>query len=180
MPRAFTNRKSGFIQRGGAMRRETLWAGIAATRTTLAIGVPVLFTGFPADILALRPFTIVRTRGLIGIASDQEAADESYLAHMGISVVSDEALAVGVTAVPAPETRSDSDLFFVYESMSGRFHLGDATGFAESAEYTRQFDSKAMRKVEDGQDIALVLEAAGAPFGGCLFTKTGRMLIKLH
>jgi hypothetical protein len=46
------------------MVRETLWMGIAASDTALASASSVvLFGGFSAAQLALRPFTIVRTRG---------------------------------------------------------------------------------------------------------------------
>jgi len=49
----------------------------------------------------------------------------------------------------------------------------------ESHQAWKDFDSRAMRKVEDGQDIALVAESGGASVG-VNFTKSGRFLIKLH
>ncbi len=172
------NRKSGFIRRSGRMRRETLWQRLGSTRTTLAAGTPVLFTGFNATILGLRPFTIIRSRGVLHISSDQIAAPESYLAHLSFAIVSEEAFAIGVTAVPTPET-DDSDLFFLFETVAGRLQFGDATGFASEGTF-KEYDSRAMRKMEVGQQISIVEENAGAPFGGCLLTTTGRLLLKLH
>ena len=176
-----TARRSGFVLRDGKNRRETFWVGIAPTTTTLATATPVLFTGFGADSLALRPFTIIRTRGVLNLSSDQVAATEPYLAAFGMAVVSDQALAVGVTAVPTPINEAGSDLWFLYESLTGAFTFGDATGRIDSAGTFKEFDSKAMRKVEDGQDLAIVMEASGAgTFEGCNMAKHGRMLIKLH
>ena len=173
-------RKSGFIQRAGVMRRETSWSAVTATRTTLVAGTPVLFTGFGADTLAQRPFTIIRVRGYGHIASDQIAASEGYMAHIGLSVVSEQALAIGVTAVPNPVADRGSDLWFVYESFASRILFGDATGFNDGAGVSRTWDSKAMRKVEEGQDVAWVEENEAGTFGGAILTRVGRILIKLH
>ncbi len=41
----------------------------------------------------------------------------------------------------------------------------------------KEFDSKAMRKVEEGQDIVQVVENE---INGCTVTISGRMLLKLH
>ena len=53
-------------------------------------------------------------------------------------------------------------------------------GTAISADNTpKKIDSKAMRKVDIGQDIALVVEA-GIGGNGCVVETVGRMLVKLH
>ncbi len=174
------SRKSGFTFRGGVLRRETFWLQVAASSTTLASGTPVLFTGFSSGVLSLRPFTIIRVRGFIDLASDQVAASESYMATFGMAVVSEQALAVGVTAVPNPVADRASDLWFLYETLASSLLRGDGTGFNDGAGTNRQFDSRAMRKVEDGQDVAAVVENDGSPFLGCNMAKVGRMLLKLH
>ncbi len=178
MARIFTNRKSGFIQRSGRMRRETSWVGIAGSETTLAPLTPVAFTGFGATVLGLRPFTIVRVRGVLGLVSDQTAATESIHAAMGFAVVSNDVLAVGVTALPTPMSDTESDLFFVYEAIIARTLVATAVGLSRS--FFREFDSKAMRRVEDGQDLSITVESDTAPFAGCTILKGGRLLIKLH
>jgi len=77
MARIFTSRKSGFIQRAGRMRRETVWLFDTSGVIGLAAGAnPVLVGSLNASALALRPFTIVRSRGFVYVGSDQEAADE--------------------------------------------------------------------------------------------------------
>jgi len=171
-------RKSGYVLRRGVMRRETSWASIVPTDTAVAAATAVTFLGFSAGLLALRPFTIVRTRGYIHMTTDQVAATENQSASMGLAVVSDQALAIGVTAVPTPETDRSSDLFFVHESLASRFIFSTAVAYIQGG-IGRVFDSKAMRKVEEGQDVALSVETTGVS-SGIIWHKSGRILVKLH
>jgi len=171
-------RRSGRIFRGGRSVRETAWVNIATTSTGLAPSTGVLFSGFSAAALGLRPFTIVRVRGWLSLSSDQSIAVETYAGSLGMAVVSDQAFAIGVTAVPTPQTDKDSDLWFVYEELAGTIIAVTSTGI-DGGTVSKAFDSRAMRKVEDGQDVAIVVEGA-AGFSGSTLNKGGRMLIKLH
>ena len=172
-------RKSGFVRRQNVMVRETLWVAIVPTLTALgAASVAVLFGGFSGAALALRPFTVVRTRGLLHLASDQQAASEVQHVALGMSVVSEQALAIGVTAVPTPAADQDSDLFFVYEEIANVVTFQTAVGGYNEGQLLH-YDSKAMRKVEQGSDVAIVVETMSTSFGASI-VKSGRMLIKLH
>ena len=173
--------RKGFVTRGNRQVRETLWLGIAAMINTLAgANNAVLMNTSSAAILALRPFTVIRTRGFIGIRSDQGAASESFDAAIGFSVVSDQALAIGVTAVPTPFTDQGSDMFFAYEALMGRFLFISGIGVDPGGLMPWiHYDSKAMRKVNDSQDIAFTLENSGVSAGVAVH-HTGRMLVKLH
>jgi len=174
------SRRSGYVLRGGRQRRETLWFHMADTATTLVGGeAAALFTGLPAALLALRPFTIVRVRGHLAAGSDQSANTEPWLVSLGLCVVSDQAMAIGVTAVPTPQLDAGSDLWFVYETLAGRFVVSSAVGLLESMVNWKDFDSRAMRKVEEGQDLAAVVES-GSISTGVVVIKSGRILIKLH
>ncbi len=177
-----TARKSGFIVRGGVRRRETVWFGGTAFTQTLATPTTVaLVQSLNAAALALRPFTVVRTRGRILVHSDQSGAAETYGASFGEAIVSDQASAVGITAVPTPTTESGSDLWFVYEFMMGRQGFGTAVGFQDVG-HEQSIDSKAMRKVEDGQDLVTVVEGPGAGLtaNGSQISGFTRTLVKLH
>ncbi len=159
--------------------RQTRWLDIPSSRTTLALAnTAVLVTSLTAEELALRPFTVVRTRGLIGIESDQGAVTEPQIASMGFAVVSDQAVAIGVGAVPTPETERASDLWFVFESIYNTLRVNTSVGF-ENFLQQKDFDSRAMRKVEEGQDIAVVIENSALTLGS-IFWLSGRLLIKLH
>ena len=82
--------KSGFIIRGGARRRETIWFGGTAFTQSLAATTSVaLVQSLNAAALVLRPFTVVRSRGIVRCSSDQVATTETYGASFGSAVVSD-------------------------------------------------------------------------------------------
>ena len=175
-------RKSGFIVRSGGRRRETAWiGGVAFTQALAAPTSTALVLSLNAAALANRPFMIVRARGWIHVVSDQLAASENYGASYGQAVVSDQASAIGVTAVPTPTADSASDLWFVYEFLLGRFGFGSAASFGEVG-VGMVIDSKAMRKVEEGQDVVTVVEGPGAGGGtsGSQIAGFHRLLGKLH
>jgi len=174
-------RKSGFVRRRGVMRRETAWfSGVSLETTIAAGGGAVLLTSLNAAALALRPFTVIRTRGRIGIRSDQSTTSETQDAAYGMAVVSDEAVAVGITAVPTPDASDGSDLWFVYERLMAQLQLKTAVGFDSAGLVDIQvIDSKAMRKVEPGQDMIEVIESSSFS-AGCIIRTYTRSLVKLH
>ena len=161
------------------MRRETSWlAGLFAT-DTVAASTALLLTQLNAAALALRPFTVVRVRGILQITSDQAAANESQFAGFGMAVVTTQAAAIGITAVPTPVTDNGSDLFFLYQSIMARRQVSTGVSVSEAGKVL-EIDSKAMRKVEDGQDLISVVELPGVGNGGAVFDSYCRVLIKLH
>ncbi len=172
-------RKSGHIIRGGrTIRRTTMWlSGNFATNTLASTNAVALIGTLNAAGLALRPFTVVRTRGNMFLRSDQTSALELYSTSMGFAIVSDQAVAIGVTAVPTPETDMASDLWYVYEQMTSIFTFVSGVGFHPAGGISRTYDSKAMRKVDVGQDIAQVIEC---PSTSGVFSDQSRILIKLH
>ncbi len=104
-----------------------------------------------------------RTRGLIHWASDQAAADEAPIGAFGMCVVTADALAAGAASVPGPLSDDESDVWFVHQYMFQDYELVSASGSLNmGVQY--MIDSKAMRKVNASQAIALVVEA-GATFG---------------
>ena len=174
-----TARRSGLVLRGGKNVRSTAWVGLIPTDTALAApSTAVLLAIFGASALAIRPFTIVRTRGFFYCRSDQVAAAERYGACLGMAVVSEQSTTIGVTAIPTPNTDRDSDLWFVFEELQGFLSFSDATGIREVGTST-SYDSKAMRKVALGQQLAIVIETQDTVSSGAVL-HGGRMLIKLH
>jgi len=173
-----SSRKSGFILRGGVRRRESLWVGGSAVAVVLSgPAVTSLTHVMNAAFLALRPFTIVRTRGMWLCQSDQVAASESFIGNQGHCVVSDQAVAGGVGVIPTPATERGSDLFFVHQSWVGGV---DLVGTSWAADLTPQhYDSRAMRRVDDDSQVVVTVEA-GLIGTGVLITNTFRRLIKLH
>ncbi len=164
--------------RAGKTRRETMWLPGALASTTIAgVSTAVLVGSLNAAALALRPFTIVRVRGRLHMRSDQLIASENWGASYGLAVVSEQASAIGVTAIPTPDTDRGSDLFFVYEEYHGRLER-TANGLLEGG-FGWGFDSKAMRKVYDDQDLVTVVETSAID-SSCVLLDAFRFLIKLH
>jgi len=170
--------RHGFVTRRGVTRRETIWISNQPATTPVAGNTAILLSVLNAAALALRPFTIVRTRGRIGCFSDQVSADENYGVAYGLAVVSEQASAIGVTAIPTPITDMGSDLFFAYDGLAGRFSFVSAVGFHPNAGQWKDIDSKAMRRVNADQDLVSVVEANSGI--GQNFFDAWRMLIKLH
>ncbi len=159
--------------------RKSVWFGFQPLEVTIAAAsTAVLSFSLNVAALALRPFTIVRTRGEIFYRSDQVASSENYGGNFGIAVVFDQAAAIGVTAIPTPVTDIGSDLFFVYEQMYGQLDSADAIGRLEIG-HIHTFDSKAMRKVNQSEDVVVVQETPS--FINSFFqVQSFRMLVKLH
>ena len=172
---ARVHRSSGRTLTAGARRKST-WLFLDGTfNTMIALGGTLVGT-LNAAALALRPFTVVRTYLSGLLFSDQAAAIEDQVAGVGVCVVSDQAFAVGVTAVPTPISDIGSDLWFSHKLLWAReSSLTDRT----NPSLIWELDSKAMRKVDAGQDLAVVIEMDDIG-DGVRLGLGGRFLIKLH
>jgi len=159
-------------------RRKTAWLSNPPALFTFTTSGGTLLGSLAAGALLLRPFTIVRYRGVLQVTSDQIANTEDQVGAYAMAVVSDEAVAVGITAVPTPITDQDSDLFFVYQSFLNSFYVSSAIGTGKRGEIYH-IDSKAMRKVEIGQDLIIVAELSAVGEGFRIIDQ-GRFLLKLH
>ena len=166
---------------GRSQARQTSWIDLPFGSTTLAGGGVALVASLTAAGLAKRPFTVERTHLFLHVTSDQVSADEFVFGAAGWCVVSDQALAIGVTAVPTPVTDQGSDLWFLHQAYGVEFALTGTGAGADSISadggHQYQIDSKAKRKVGVGQDLIFVLENAGISFGSLIRT-SARILIK--
>ena len=138
------------------------WArATVATMTT----VPASSTIIAAAVVLSNPGiseTVRRTRGRIWVQSDQSAAVENQIAALGFMVVTDTAFALGITAVPNPVDEASDDGWFVWLPLCQTSSLaadGGPTG------YGYDFDSKAMRKVEEGFTVVAVIANKSASNG---------------
>jgi len=159
--------------------RTSIWLGmgLAATNVTAATTATLLAT-YASFVLLLRPFTIVRTRMIVSIVSDQSTSTEFIQGALGMQVVTEAAAAAGAASVPTPETEPGAD-YFVYQPWFNSFVLKTAVGFTEHGQSgTWHVDSKAMRKVDIDDDLAVTIE--GLSSNGYNISIEGRQLIKLH
>ena len=122
------------------------------------------------------PGTIVRSRGRITIQPQVYSADLNIVGAFGIGLVSSEAAAVGITAIPEPFSDADWGGWMVWQSFALHYEFHDATGsFLESEAI--EIDSKAMRKVEPNSVMVFVAESQGGAF---FIAETVRLLQMLH
>ncbi len=161
----------------GGARRETSWFAIGFDVESNTGGQATLASSLNAAALARRPFTIIRTHVYLHMVTDSIAL-EKQAAAVGFAVVSAQASATGVTAVPTPVTDLASDLFFVHQVMIAKTVFSTTAAFQSPGGLGIQVDSKAMRKVNDDQDLVITVEGAGAD--GFTIDIMGRFLIKEH
>ncbi len=153
-----------------------IWITAGVAEQALASGAVTLLTSLNAAALALRPFTVLRTRLEIMWRSDQSAASETPTGAIGFIIVKESASTIGVTAVPTPLTEGDAD-FFVYQGVTTSILSLSSIGVLERGN-RYVIDSKAMRKVGVQDDIISVGETRST--GGAQYNVEGRMLIQLH
>ena len=172
--------RRSFVRTHVSAKRSTVWVGISSggDKVSIDTNTAVLLGSLNAVALALRPFTVVRTRGVIHWGTDQNIATEEPQVQIGAIVVSDTAAALGITALPDPTTSPDGN-WFLFESLIAQFQFISGAGFNNPAGAMLQFDSKAMRKVGNDEDVTLVGSNPSSADGGRVIV-IGRMLVKLH
>ena len=160
MARRFQNRlqrRSGPSNKG--------WVGtVAAEEVNVPAASKVLLNTFVLSNMNIDE-TVLRTVGQISINSDNFAATEEQRGAFGLIVVSDAAVAVGITAIPGPITDVDDDGWFVYIPFSYLNIQATSVGRNPDAAHRIEFDSKAKRVFQEGQQIAIVVENAHAAHG---------------
>ena len=165
-------------------RRMTEWGASAdiTALSALSAGSVVLDQSFTDAVLSgagLLPSTIVRVRGDIWCRSDQDAANENPFGAMTFAIANENARAAGVASLLAPLADEAADSFFVFQYfMGGNFGASTGALFANPWHHF-PFDSKAMRKIEDGDSIVIVLEN-GDSAGTMHYILKFRILFKLH
>ena len=123
--------------------------------TVLAAGVSVnLGGGLALSTLTNAPFTIVRMRGLLSIASDQNAATENQVGALGVTIVGLKAAASGIAALPHPKADPFAD-WMLYQSFKGQFVFDSAVAWQAVAVQNFELDSKAMRKIDAPSETSL-------------------------
>ena len=162
-------------QRGSA-RRQSLWLSVELPPVDVAANSATLLGSLNAGGLALRPFTVVRTRVILTCQSDQVAATEEFGGAWAFGVTTERAVTAGIGSIPNPFGNADSDEFFFYDDTFGQFTFVGSVGTTTQVSFPA--DSKAMRKVGPDDNIAFMFESL--PDFGATVGVLGRMLIKLH
>ena len=135
--------------------------GSAASFSSLAAGSSVIVGSFVSGGDA----TVVRTRGMLQILTDQRAATEEVHGALGMAVVSQDAFDSGIAAVPTPISDIGSNSWLLWTPFEHAFGFGSNIGIQEPSSSVFTFDSKAMRKFNADQRLVVVLENSRSAFG---------------
>ena len=148
---------------GNFRKRGTFWGRSPAD--TGSTGLAAATAVIDSTALAVAEGeTITRIRGMISVKSDQAAANENYVGALGVCVVTDQAVAVGVGSVPTPYSDQDFDGWMLHQYFAGGVNF--ASGIGLWLPYERfEFDSKAQRKFAFGQTMCFVVENGSAASG---------------
>jgi len=174
MPRARTQ-----YQSRRTSRRQTDWAFVflSTSSTNIAGTTKTLLSSISsANLAGIAPATIVRTRGIVTVKSDQVAAREEYNGAMGLGFVNETARALGATGVPGPTTLAAWDGWFVHQFFHQMFELATGASIDCQGATSYVIDSKAMRKFTD--DVGLVLVAENSGSNGFDISISLRLLVK--
>ena len=154
-----------------------IWIGAGVGPLTVIASTARTLSNLNANALLLRPFTILRTRLVLGIQTDQESAAEDWSGDFGLIVVSEPASSIGVTAIPTPLSETNAD-WFVHQPLMFSFAFITGAGFDGQKMTQYIVDSKAMRKVGPNDQVVGLVEPRSAT--GAIITMEGRMLVQLH
>ncbi len=158
--------------------RTMIWIGAGTAAQVVGVSNTIV-ASYNAAVLAIRPFTIIRTRIVIHFKSDQTGAAETVAGAYTEQVVTEEASAAGVASVPGGIDEPDAD-YYVYQPLFHDFNFVSGTGFENITGQGRYWtvDSKSMRKVGVDDDVVSVLDLRNLL--GSSIAIEGRQLIKLH
>jgi len=146
------------VSRGSKRHGEWVGSTPQTSLTALAASSVVLdqvFTPFDAGE------TVIRTRGLFAVKTDQVISTENQMGAVGIGIVSEQAATVGITAVPHPDTDSGWNGWLWHSYYASSFTFGSSVGFTSPTLFHIEIDSKAMRKVGDNERLVVVVENSG-------------------
>jgi len=110
------------------------------------------------------------------VQTDQDAATETPFGAIGMAIVSDEAAAIGITALPKPYADASSELWFLHQFLVAPMRFASGVGI-HKVDALFELDSKAMRKATSGETIVVVAENASAS-AAMQFLINFRMLAK--
>ncbi len=139
-------------------RQATDWSRFNQTAAVnVAAGTKVLLATFALGNPGISE-TVRRTRGMIAVSSEQAAAIEEQAGAFGLMKVNDIALAAGAASIPGPVTDGSDDAWFVWVPFAQR----SIASSGQTISFVYEFDSKAMRTVEEGFGLAVMVENAHA------------------
>ena len=125
--------------------------------------------------------TLVRIRGkLFFHLTSADGAGSGYTFGVGIGIVSNDAFAVGVTAVPKPIADADWPGWLWYDFVSAKAPIGAISAANwQQVPQVITIDSKAMRKFRNNETLFVIVELAEVTSAVMEIACMTRILLKL-
>jgi len=170
--------RRGFPQ-ARSQRRSTSWGlgpgGSAVSGFTASQQVIVGSGVVPLE----EGITVVRIRGnLQAILTSATASPDGFHCAIGIGVVTDQAFAIGATAVPGPLSEMEWNGWMYHRFFDVHADAAFSAG-QQPASISFEVDSKAMRKLSIGNTLIAVVETIEDPSAVMSLFFDSRVLAKL-
>ncbi len=140
------------------------WSGVTSSALT---ALPAASKIVVASFILSTAFdeTITRIRGVLSITSDQVTATETPQGSFGAIIVSEDAFAIGITAIPSPGNDIANDGWMMWHGFIVPKVVASIASFQEPAGHQLVIDSKAQRILREGSRLVFVLENTAAAAG---------------
>jgi len=161
MPR----RSNRTFARSSGKRPNRGWSIIVDTANSIAGGSTKVLLGTLVPSNPGIDETVLRTVGMIAVKTDQVAATEQQEGAFGMIVVNDRAIAAGAASIPGPLTDGADAGWFVHVPFLNDFTFVSSAGFHANGLTNVTFDFKSKRIVEEGFQIALMVETTASSEG---------------
>ncbi len=137
-------------------RRLYEWSGSFAASTT---AIPANSDVLVASATVTEAHTLMRAYLGLLVQTDQVAAAEEATGAVGIGIVSAEAFAIGITALPSPLTSMDFPWW-----LHGFWGFNIINGVSSNP-FSRELETKSARKVTSGEVVVVIVSNGAAGFG---------------
>ena len=181
-------RRSGFHPQRSRSARLTDWGlgpGGEANTTVTSSSIQIIGSGIAT---VAGKVTIIRIRGEFSMAlAAATAGANGFACAFGIGIVTAPAFAIGATAVPGPLDEADWDgwmyhRFFALlanEALTGGISTDLSNVGAQVASIRVEVDSKAMRKLDEEERLAAIIQTTEIGTATANFMFDSRVLAKL-
>jgi len=145
----------------GGTRLQKQWGGATLDAAVISTA-PTLLTSFSSGV---NPSTILRTMGALAVNATPDGASDTDIISVGLGVVSDRAIATGSTAMPSPTDDADYPWVWLIHIPLRAVSATLIENTAGIITVVRDFDTRGMRRMKSGEELALVAEENTGEFG---------------
>ena len=175
------HRNASRFRSTNAMRRKTAW-GLGPRDTDGGFSATGKALWSSAVVPDENGLTIVRIRGIFSITqATAGVALDGFFGAVGFCIITDEALAIGITAVPDPLSDEGNDIWMWHSYFDTRSATATfADGVNAGGIFARiDIDNKAMRRFDPGKAIVGVTSVIESGTATCEIQASSRILFKL-